>query len=98
MARWNWNCDITHCGDRQAFWIEWSEEGCPESLDEIDGQHFGNFAGLYCNRHTAAMRAGWSPFEEYGSRPTITLIRTAERHKLLCEEARLKEAGGEREQ
>jgi hypothetical protein len=78
MPDWNWNCDVTFCLDRQAFWVEWSES---------QNGYIGNFAGLYCNRHTSAIRAGWSPFEEFGTTPTVTLIRRAELHKILCEQA-----------
>lgn len=78
LPEWSWNCDVTFCGDRQAFWIEWSE--CEDG-------YIGMFAGLYCNGHTSAIRAGWSPFDPFGSPPIVTLIRRAELHKIMCEQS-----------
>jgi hypothetical protein len=70
-----WLCDFTHCGDRAAYYIEWDEQN----------SQVLQFGGLYCNPHTAAMRAGWSPFEEWGTTPMIRLVRTYATHRALCE-------------
>jgi hypothetical protein len=72
-------CDFTDCQDPMAFYVEW---------DESERVHMGQFAGLYCNAHTAAIRAGLSPFEEWGSVPTVRLVRTVATHRAMCEAAR----------
>jgi hypothetical protein len=61
----DWHGDFDPCRVRVAYLVEWDE----------DGMEFGSFL---CDRHTAAIRAGISPFEEYGTHPVITRIRTAE--------------------
>lgn len=85
LPGWDHACDVVFCGDQQAFWIEWNE---------FENGYIGKFAGLYCNRHTSAIRAGWSPFEEYGSRPTVELLRTAAAHQAMCEQANLPRRSG----
>jgi hypothetical protein len=71
------DCDALECPDRGMFFIEFSEGA---GMD---------FAGVYCNKHTAAMRAGWNPFEEYGMGPVkILVVRTLARQLELAAEAR----------
>lgn len=72
-------CDVTDCPDPLAFYVEW---------DEVEVGQLAQFAGLYCTGHTAAIRAGWSPFEEWGSTPLVRLVRSGETHRAMCEAAR----------
>lgn len=70
-------CGALECPDPGLFWIEFTEG---EGLD---------YAGVYCNKHTSAMRAGWNPFEEYGlGKVTILAVRTLARQLELAAEAR----------
>lgn len=61
----DWRADDHPCGSQAAYLVEWDEDGL-------------EFADFLCDRHTAAIRAGASPFEEFGAQPTIVKVSTAE--------------------
>jgi hypothetical protein len=84
-----WHCDWTsddgaECSLAAGFYVEWDEYA--------GGRPALQFGACYCTAHLSQLRAGASPFAEYGGQVTLRLIRTVQAQQSLVAAARCRES------